>query len=313
MKDYVFGLDIGGMSVKIGLFKGEELIEKFNIKTNTDNKGENILPSTVAKIRCIMAEKGIDKDSVKGIGIGVPGAIIHRGVAKQAVNINWENVDVKGYVEGELGLLTLVANDANVAALGEMWKGDFHGDNVALFTLGTGVGGGIIVNGKIVEGTAGSGGEVGHFPIVDEDLPWTCGCGNKRCVEQLCAAPGLVKQAEIALVEDDQDSSLRLMDKIEAKDVLDQAKNGDKIALKVVDQYTYYLGKTLAIVASITNPSVFIIGGGVSNAGRFLLDKIEDNYKKLAFIGASNADVVQAKLGNDAGIYGAAKMIIDEK
>lgn len=310
MAKYIFGLDVGGMSVKIGLFKDEQLVEKFRIKTSTDNNGKEILPDIVKELKWIISEKEIDKEDILGIGVGVPGAIIDQGIAMQAVNLGWERTDVKGYLEEKLNIKTLVANDANLAALGEMWKVDIDDDNLVFVTLGTGVGGGIIINGKILEGSTGSGGEIGHFPIVDEDLPWTCGCGNRRCVEQLCSAQGLVNLSKHLLNEKDVESKLRDIKDYEAKDILDLAKEGDKFALEVVDLHAKYMGKALATIASIINPSYFMIGGGLSEAGSFLLDKYEKEYRKQAFSGASNAKILKRMLGNDAGIYGAAKLIL---
>lgn len=312
MNRYTFGFDIGGMSIKIGLFDGEELIEKFRIETTTENNGENILPDTIRELKRIMEEKNISKQEVEGIGMGVPGAIINQGIAMQAVNLGWKEVDVKSIMEESLGIKTLVTNDANAAALGEMWKGGIKkGDeNVVFITLGTGVGGGIVIDGKILEGTAGAGGEIGHFPIIDEDLPWECGCGNRRCSEQLCSASGVVRIAENLIKETNKESKLREVGIFEAKDVIDLARENDPLAKETVEINAYYVGKLMATLAAIVNPAYFILGGGLAEAGSFLLDKYDEEYRSQTFSGAMNAKVLHAKLGNDAGIYGAAKLIL---
>ena len=311
MSKYVFGLDVGGMSIKFGLFQDGKLIEKFSVKTSTEDGGKNILPDAIKEIKNIMEEHQIDREDVLGIGIGVPGAIVNQAIAKQAVNLGWGEVNVKQTIEEALGIKTLVANDANVASLGEMWKGDTQGsENIVFITLGTGVGGGIIIDGKILEGTLGSGGEIGHFPIVDEDLAWTCGCGNRRCVEQICSASGIVNIAKHKIETTDTPSQLRSMENFEAKDVIDLARVEDELASEVIETVSYYTGKLMATLAAIINPDYFIIGGGVANAGDFLIDKYEREFRKLVFKGANNAKVIKAKLGNDAGIYGACKLIL---
>ena len=310
MSRYVFGVDIGGTTVKIGLLtEGGEKIEVWEIPTRTENHGENILPDVAQSIRAKMNEKGINDSEVIGAGVGVPGAVNVDGVCHQAVNLGWEKVNVVNELHSRLKLPVKAGNDANVAALGEQWKGGGQGyPNMLLVTLGTGVGGGIINEGKILTGSRGSGGEIGHIHLVDDE-PDACGCGNHGCFEQFASATGAVRIAKRVLAEYDDDSVLR-GGEFACKDIFDAAKKGDKIATICAEKYGYYLGKGIAAVATVVNPEIIVIGGGVSKAGEMLFDLLMPSFKKYVFSGCADAKFALAKLGNDAGVYGAAKLLL---
>ena len=310
MGSYCFGIDVGGTTVKCGLFQTDgNLVDKWEIPTRTENKGENILPDVAKAIQDKMAEKGIEKADVEGVGIGIPGPINSKGEAACAVNLYWGFTPVAQILHDLTGLKACAGNDANVAALGEAWKGAAAGsDNVIMVTIGTGVGGGIIVDGKIVAGTHGAGGEIGHVLVVRGEAE-KCNCGNHGCLEQYASATGITRLANRRLAKDDAPSILRGSE-ISAKTVFDAVKAGDKVAIEIAEQFGEYLGKGLAAVASVVDPQIFVIGGGVSKAGDILFKYIEPSYKRCAFGPCKQAKFALAKLGNDAGIYGAAALVL---
>ena len=289
---YCFGVDIGGTTVKIGLFTTEgELLEKWEIKTRTENHGEAILPD------------------VDGIGIGIPAPVMEDGVVQKTANLGWGYKEVTREMKELTGLPVAAGNDANMAALGEMWLGAGKGQkNMIMVTLGTGVGGGIIVNGKPLAGSHGAGGEIGHFCVNEEETE-TCGCGNTGCLEQYASATGISRLARRRLERDDSPSSLRESE-ISAKAVFDALKEGDAVAKEIVEEFGSYLGHALAAIAVITDPSVIVIGGGVSKAGEILLEYVEKYFHEKAFFANQDTRFVLAQLGNDAGICGAAKLIL---
>lgn len=313
MKKYGFGIDVGGTTVKVGFFETSgKLLDKWEIKTNTANGGEAILPDIAKAIDEKLDKEGIRKDDVQGVGIGVPGPVLSSGVVTVCVNLGWKNVDVAGTLSGLTGLPVKVGNDANVAGLGEMWQGGAKGSrDVVMVTLGTGVGGGIVLDGKIVKGTHGAAGEIGHMSVVYDETE-TCNCGKKGCLEQVASATGIVKEAKKFLAADDTPSTLRNIDGFTAKDVFDEAKKGDEISLKTVNRLGEYLGIALGHIACVIDPDVFIIGGGVSKAGDFLIDTIEKYYVEKTYHQCRKTPIKLATLGNSAGIYGAAKLVIPE-
>lgn len=310
MKEYCFGIDIGGTTVKCGLFRSNgEVLDKWEIPTRTEDNGVNILPDVAKAIDKKIQEKKLDKNEIAGVGVGIPGPVNESGELPYAVNLHWGYVNLKKELEDLTGLPVKAGNDANVAALGEMWKGGAAGyQNVILVTLGTGVGGGIIVNGKILTGSNGAGGEIGHVHVTDE-IQDACNCGNKGCLEQVASATGIVRLANEALKASDQPSLLR-EGKITAKAVFDALKQGDALAEEVAERFGKYLGTALSVFASVVDPQVYVIGGGVSKAGPILLEYVQKYYKEYAFPACKDAVFALAKLGNDAGIYGAAKLIL---
>lgn len=311
MSKYCFGIDVGGTSVKCGLFQTDgTLADKWEIPTRTENQGENILPDVAEAIRNKMQERGIEKADVAGVGIGIPGPINTKGEAACAVNLYWGFKPVAKELSELTGLPAKAGNDANVAALGEAWKGAAAGaQNVVMATLGTGVGGGIIVDGKIVAGHHGAGGEIGHANI-DHSENEKCNCGNSGCLEQYASATGIVRVARQILESSSETSTLRGIEKLTAKDVLDAFKAGDVLAGKIMEQVGDKLGGALAFIAAVVDPEAIVIGGGVSKAGQSLIDCIQKYYRQYAFSLCKDTPMVIASLGNDAGIYGAAKMVL---
>ena len=311
MTSYCFGIDIGGTTVKCGLFQTNgELCEKWEIVTRTEENGKEILPDVAKAILGKMAEKQIGKDQVSGVGIGVPGPVIREREVAVAVNLHWGYTMLADELESLLGGIPVkVGNDANVAALGEMWKGGGEGTkNLIMATLGTGVGGGIIVDGKIITGSHGAGGEIGHA-CVDPAETESCNCGNKGCLEQMASATGIVRLGNKILSESQENTVLE-KDTLSAKTIFDAYKEGDAVAAKIVDKFAGYLGNALAIFACVVDPEVIVIGGGVSKAGQPLIDAIEKYFRRDAFVTCKDTPIVLAKLENDAGIFGAAKMVL---
>lgn len=311
MANYVFGVDVGGTTVKMGLFdKDGNVLDKWEIPTRTANNGENILPDIADSVKEKMAEKAITKDDVIGVGIGVPGPVEKSGVVHKAVNLGWSELNMKETLTALLdGMRVEGGNDANVAALGEMWKGGGQGHkNLVAVTLGTGVGGGIIVNGEIMTGATGAGGEIGHIHVEDHETE-ACGCGNYGCLEEYASATGITRLANRALKASDKDSVLR-NGEVSAKTVFDAVKAGDELAIEIAKQFGEYLGKGLGVVAGIINPEIFVIGGGVSKAGEVLFDYIKPAFERTTFHGSRNVIFALATLGNDAGIYGAARLVL---
>jgi len=304
-------VDIGGTTVKIGLFDKEgSLLDKWEIPTVRDNNGEAILPDVAKSILGKMAEKEIAESDVVGIGVGAPGAVDNDGVlVGGAVNLGWGVFSIPEAMNAYIKVPVKAANDANVAAFGEMWQGGGKGcKNLVAVTLGTGVGGGIIVDGNILTGAVGAGGEIGHIHIEDAETE-ECGCKNKGCLEQYASATGIVRLAKRRLAEDDKPSQLRGAE-LTAKAVFDAVKEKDEVAMEIATRFGEYLGKGLAAVAGVVNPEVFVIGGGVSKAGDILLTFIEPAFQTYAFRMCRDAKFALAKLGNDAGIYGAAGLVL---
>ncbi|MBQ4164454.1 MAG: ROK family protein, partial [Turicibacter sp.] len=250
MKKYVFGIDVGGTTIKCGLFSSKgEILESWEIVTNKADNGDHIISDIAATIQSKCEEKGINMDEVEGVGVGVPGPVDNNGLVKVAVNLGWSNRDVKTELEALIHVPVAVGNDANVAALGELWLGAAAGSKDAImFTLGTGVGGGVIVDSKVVAGVHGAGGEIGHISVVLEDGN-QCNCGKKGCLETVASATGIVRETEKYLAACDEASSLRELAKIEAKDVFDAAKAGDAVGVKMVNQLGRYIGLAAANLA----------------------------------------------------------------
>ena len=312
MGRFVFGVDVGGTTVKLGFFDAEgNVLDKWEIPTRTEDNGSKIIPDIAESILAKMKEKGLEKSDVVGIGMGVPGPVKADGTVIKAVNLGWGVFNPNEQLSELVGVPAKTGNDANVAALGEMWKGGGQGyqDMVAV-TLGTGVGGGVILGGRILAGSNGAGGEIGHIHLEDSETE-ACGCKGYGCLEQYASATGIVRLAKRALAASDKASVLRDTE-ITAKSVWDAVKEGDELAVGVANQYGEYLGKGLAAVANVINPEIFVIGGGVSKAGKVVIEYMEPFFKKYVFHGAGNAKFALATLGNDAGIFGSAKLVLDE-
>ena len=310
MKKYIFGVDLGGTTVKMGLFLSSgELLHTWEIPTRTEKGGKYILGDIADSVIETLREREISKDDVEGIGIGVPGPVGADGTVFKCVNLGWGVFNVADRLQELTGLKVKAGNDANVAALGEMWQGGGKGcHSIVMITLGTGIGGGIILNGEILSGTNGAAGEVGHIPVWDDETEM-CGCGKRGCLEQYGSATGIVRVAKRYLKAHDEPSILRQYDDFTAKEVCDAAKENDAIAIEILDLVGKTLGKALACISCVVNTEAFVIGGGVSRAGSVLVDPIEKYFKEYAFHASRDTEFKLATLGNNAGIYGGAKMI----
>ena len=310
MKKYSLGIDIGGTTVKLGLFTFDgELLDKWEIETRKNENGKYILEDISKSINSFLDERKIDKKDVVGVGVGVPGPVKSDGTVLGCVNLGWPVLNVSNELGELLNLPVRVANDANIAALGEMFQGGGKGyKNMIMVTLGTGVGGAIIVDGKVISGANGAGGEIGHINVNPHEKT-SCNCNKKGCLEQYASATGIVRIAKELLQKENDDSKLRSVQEITAKEIFDAAKEDDKLAREIVDKFSSILGRALSNIACVCDPEIFVIGGGVSQAGDILLDGINKYYKLNAFHATENTEFELATLGNDAGIYGGAKLV----
>lgn len=313
MSKKCIGVDVGGTTVKLGLFdESGALEEKWEIPTRKEDGGAHILGDIAASVKAKMAEKNLSQADVLGAGMGLPGPVLPDGYVEVCVNLGWRDMNPEKELSALLdGMKVKSGNDANVAALGEMWQGGGKGyHDIVMVTLGTGVGGGVILDGKIVAGRHGLGGEIGHIHVRDEEKEH-CNCGGVGCLEQVSSATGIAREARRRMAASDKDSILRRAgDRVTAKDVLDAAKAGDELALEVMETVGHYLGVALAAISMVVDPEIFVIGGGVSRAGQFLVDLIQKYYEQFTPISKNKARIVLATLGNDAGIYGAARLIL---
>ena len=312
MKNYYFGIDLGGTTVKLGLFTvSGDLLQKWEIPTRTEYGGTNILPDISTSIRNVLTKNGIKTSQVLGAGLGVPGAVQADRIVAPCVNLNGWGGDVATKLSELCGFPVKAVNDANAAALGELWQGSGKGyENVVFVTLGTGVGGGIIVNGKLLRGGHGAGGEIGHVKV-NPDETESCGCGKKGCLEQYASATGVVRTARRILAASEKPSSLRDYEKVTSKAIFDEAKKGDELANEIVDEFGRMLGYGLATISCVCDPDIFVIGGGVSAAGQIILDRIKESFQKHAFPASEHTSFALASLGNDAGIYGCARLMAE--
>ena len=314
MKEYAFGIDLGGTTAKIGLFTTSgALLEKWEVATDTSHAGEHILENLAAAVLDKMKEKSIQPEQVEGVGIGVPGPVLDSSIVPiVCANLGgWGERNVSAQLSGLLdGLKVLVGNDANVAALGEIWMGAAKGaKNAVMVTLGTGVGGGVVVNGKVIDGVHGAGGEIGHIPVNRHETA-VCGCGKRGCLEQYSSATGVVRCMKKLLDENPDTPCVLRGTEFAAKDVFDAARNGDALAAREVDEMSDTLGMALANIASTVDPEAFLVGGGVARAGDVLFAPLNKHFQEYAFKSCRETPIKQASLGNDAGIYGAVRLIV---
>lgn len=309
MSKFCFGVDIGGTTVKMGMFSVEgELLNKWEIPT----VGATVLKDVAEEIHKKIKE-GFPKEDCIGIGIAVPGPVTGDGEVFECVNLGWKKTNVKMEVETLTGIVTKVGNDANAAALGEQWQGGGKGhESLVMITLGTGVGGGVIIDRKIIAGSCGAGGEIGHICVNPEEA-LSCNCGKPGCLEQYASATGVVRLARKALLEGKMASKLVNSDALTAKDVLDAAKENDEVGVFVLDRLGYYLGLACGHIAQIVDPEVFVVGGGVSKAGEIILKTVEKHYDKFVMSALKGKEFRLAELGNDAGIYGCAAMVAGKR
>lgn len=307
------GVDLGGTNIKVGICDAQgHLLHTYEGPTGTDGGAGAVLDRIAEYAKQIVIDSPYDWEQVAGVGAGIAGFLdLAAGKVLLAPNLGWKDVAVREELEQRLGCPVRIDNDANVAALGEAWSGAGAGlKHMVAFTLGTGVGGGIIVDGRIVQGFRGMAGELGHIKVVPDLEAIQCGCGQLGCVETVASATGIIRMAQDA-VKRGEATSLSLQETITAKDVFDAARDGDEVALRIVKRASYYLGKAMAAVAVVLNPQRFVIGGGVARAGDILFDELRKVYKQhVPEVFTEGVDIVPAKLGNNAGVVGAAGLCL---
>ena len=314
MEEYCIGVDIGGTEVKCGLFTLDgTLLTRWEIPTDLRDSGSHIISDTAASVKERITSFRLTESDIKGVGIGVPGPVVGKDLVEVAVNLGWKEYRAAREMEQLTGFWTSVANDANLAALGEMWKGSAAGCmNAAMITIGTGVGCGVVVDGKMAEGFHGCTGEIGHIRILaPEDIVGVCGCGRTGCLEQAASGNGIVKLVKREVIDRKRESSLSGLDDFSSREIFDAAKAGDKVAAECCEKMMGYLARACSVLACVLDPEVIIIGGGVSGAGEYLIDGIRERFEDMAFPPLKKTPVRIAALGNKAGIYGAAKMVHD--
>ena len=312
---YCFGIDIGGTTIKVGLVEKTGVIEKrWEVPTRKGSDPTGLLEDVKASITACMTEKGLEKEDILGVGIAAPGPVTADGVLHGCVNIGWGDVNLAEMAQKVLGISPVrVGNDARIAALGEAIYGAGRGaKSMLMVTLGTGVGGGVVLDGEILMGESGVAGEIGHMTI-DPYETEVCGCGKKGCLEQYASATGMVRAAERFLRERTEDSVLRQKESVSAKTLWDAAKAGDMLANEIVDFVCDRLSSALVNATYLVDTERIVIGGGVCAAGQFLLDKIENAYHEKVFTHSRGKRFALAALGNDAGIAGAAALILQDK
>lgn len=309
---YGFGVDIGGTTCKLGLFSVEgELLEKWEIPTDTADGGIKILSNVAESVENKLNERRIMRTEVLGIGLDAPGAIGEDGVVSQAVNLGWRQYPAKEELEQRTGMKVCICNDANAAALGEQWKGGGAGcRDMVMVTLGTGVGGAVIAGGRVLGGAHGIAGELGHMTVYPAETE-RCACGRYGCLEQYASATGLVRVTRRLLEKKNRRTILTDTPELSAKQITDAAKRGDEIALDALEVLGKTLGSALAAVAVVTDPGRFVIGGGVAGAGNMLLDITRKYYVQDVLTEGRNTEFALAALGNDAGMYGSMRLLLD--
>jgi glucokinase len=319
-EQWIVGVDLGGTTTKIAfLTMGGEILHKWEIPTDNSEKGKNITGNIGKAIEGKLAELGEKKAKLIGIGMGAPGPVDYvNGVILNVVNLGWEdNFPLQDRLQEVTALPVAIENDANCAALGEMWKGAGTGaKDIVCVTLGTGVGGGVIVAEKIVQGVNGASGEIGHITVIPAGGA-PCNCGKTGCLETVASATGIVRLAMNELSKNAVDGELAEIyaknGKVTAKEVFDTARNGDGLAKNVLAEVSFHLGFVLANIGNTLNPEKIILGGGVSRAGDILSDAVKENFSKYAFSAVRDSTKISiATLGNDAGVIGAARLIKDK-
>lgn len=308
---FIFGVDIGGTTCKAGLFSDSgSLVEKWEFKTDTSDLGEHILANVSEQIHNKINQHQLELSQVIGIGVGVPGPVTNAGIVHGCVNLGWGEKNVVTELKKLIDVPVCAGNDASVAALGELVAGSGKGKHSLLMvTLGTGVGGGLVYKDQVVHGAHGAAGEIGHMTVNPKERE-RCNCGRHGCLEQYVSATGICRMAE-QMMNDYNDILTELdKDKLDARKIFEAAQSQDGIGVLVVEKFGRILGTALANLAVIFNPEMIVIGGGVSNAGDYLLNLISNNFKEKVFKPCSQTEIQIASLGNDAGIYGCYALFL---
>ena len=307
------GIDLGGTAIKAGLVDRDgRILLQSSIATNAGRDYRLIIEDMQKQVEKLIKDKGISIDDIESIGIGAPGLMNDRsGYVIYCTNLFWENVPLGIMLREHFNKPVYMENDANAAALAESLFGSTKGaGNSVLITIGTGIGSGIIIDHKIYSGSHYAGAEMGHM-IVGPNF-YRCNCGNTGCLETFASATAMVKYAVHRLETDKIKSSI--LDKAEgdteninARIIFDAAKEGDQLGIETVDRMIKYLSIGIINVFNILDPEIIVIGGGVSKAGDYLLDKLKEEVGKMLFTsGIKYGDIVLAQLGNEAGLLGAA-------
>ncbi|WP_134704677.1 ROK family glucokinase [Ammoniphilus sp. YIM 78166] len=311
---YYAGIDLGGTSIKMGICSPDGQIICEREQATPQGHYENVLEAFQQMLHQLLAEAELSPKDLAGVGVGVPALLdVEQGNVYEIVNLGWKNVPLKAELEKRLGLPSYVDNDANTAALGEMWQGAGKcSRHLICITVGTGIGGGLIINGDIYHGALGLAGEIGHMTIRPEG-GLLCNCGKPGCLETETSATAIAYYGRKAVDEQQETrltQTLKQQGVITAKDVIDAARSGDVVSVKILHHVGYYLGLALAQMSNVLNPEKIVIGGGVSKAGDFFLEPIRENFIKYALNKVSETtDIVPATLGNKAGWLGAAWLV----
>jgi glucokinase len=315
------GIDLGGTSTKLSLVKSTgEIVDKWNIPTDTSEAGSKIIPNIIQSLKQKISELNVANSDIIGIGMGAPGAINrNEGTVSGAYNLNWVEVQpVQSVFEASFGVPFFIDNDANVAALGEKWRGSGNNlKNVVFITLGTGVGGGVIITNQLLTGNHGCAGEIGHIHVSDNPI-FQCTCGNQGCLESVASATGMIHLSKYLAQEHEGSSKLKQTilekDEITVKEVFDAAKVKDTLGLVILENFGNYIGLACSHIANILDPDKIIVGGGIAAAGSILLSEIFETYHKYTFPKARDKELLTlARLGNDAGILGAAYLVMSNQ
>lgn len=308
---YYAGVDLGGTNTKIGILDIDGNIFKSSIiKTFSDRGIEDTLNRIWETIKNLIQELDIDIKNLAGIGIGIPGPVKDQSIVKFFANFPWKkNINVKELMEKISGIETKLDNDVNIIAMGEAKYGVAKGSTSSVtIALGTGIGGGIYINGSLISGFSGAGGEIGHIKLEKDGK--LCGCGQRGCFEAYASATGMIREAVSRLAVNKNNLLYELIDKkidkLEAKDIFDAAKHGDSFSLDIIDYETEYLAMGIGNILNILNPEVIVIGGGVALAGDILFNPLKEKLKKYVLpVALEDLKIVPGVLGNEAGIKGA--------
>lgn len=311
------GIDIGGTSIKgAAITKEGKVYDVFSLEVKKEYDQNQTITLLIEKVNAYIKEQGFKKEEILGIGIGVPGSIDSvNGVVSFSNNLRWKELPIVEMMEKGTGLKVRITNDANAATLGEakFGAGKEYKD-IIMLTLGTGVGGGIVVNGKLVEGNQGKGAELGHTTLVLDGL--TCSCGRKGCLEMYASATALIRETKAAM-EKDKSSLMweesEKLGKVDGRVAFNAERRGDKAAHEVVEYYIKCLSEGILNFANIFRPEAVILSGGIANEGEYLTSRLTEYCRKqnFGYIGTPEVKILISKLGYDSGKIGAAALLFD--